>query len=160
MYTICLLLEVLWFQLLYFMSLIDFIFIYGVRKESSFDSFACSCSVFPAPFMEEAVSSMIPLLCGGFNCSFKCRFICALGAPSMWTVSFCCGWLTSEDPLESIMGPNLVGCQALPCAEAASLCNFNFPSLCGSSPKTMCFDYTASPSSCHLIVDPFACLIV
>lgn len=38
----------------------------------------------------------------------------------MWTVSFCCGWLTSEDPLESIMGPNLVGCQALPCAEAAS----------------------------------------
>ena len=39
-----------------FRSLIhfEFIFVYGVRKCSNF-TFTCSCPVFPAPFIEEAV---------------------------------------------------------------------------------------------------------
>ena len=42
-----------------FKSLInfEFIFVYGVRKVIQFDYFACSCTVLPKPFMEEAVFS-------------------------------------------------------------------------------------------------------
>ena len=38
-----------------FKSLIhfEFVFVYGVRKSSNF--ILCSCAVFPAPFIEEAV---------------------------------------------------------------------------------------------------------
>ena len=44
-----------------FRSLIhcEFIFVYGVRKCSNFIFFTCSCPVFPAPFIEEAV--FVPL---------------------------------------------------------------------------------------------------
>ena len=42
-------------SLIYF----EFIFVYGVRKYSKFHSFKCSCPVFPAPFIEEAV--FVPL---------------------------------------------------------------------------------------------------
>ena len=47
-----------------FRSLIhfEFIFVYGVRKCSKFHSFTCSCPVFPAPFIEEAVFAPLYIL--------------------------------------------------------------------------------------------------
>ena len=47
-----------------FRSLIHFelIFVYGIRKFSKFHSFTCSCSVFPAPFIEEAVFAPLYIL--------------------------------------------------------------------------------------------------
>ena len=51
-----------------FKSLIhfEFIFVCGVRKHSNFHSFTCSCPVFPAPLIEEAVSA--PLNIGARWC--------------------------------------------------------------------------------------------
>ena len=48
-----------------FRSLIhfEFIFVYGVRKCSNFvHSFTCSCPVFPASFIEEAVFAPLYIL--------------------------------------------------------------------------------------------------
>ena len=47
-----------------FRSLIhfEFIFVYGVRECSKFHSFTCSCPVFPAPLIEEAVFSPLYIL--------------------------------------------------------------------------------------------------
>ena len=47
-----------------FRSLIHFelIFVYGVRKCSFFHTFPCSCPVFPAPFIEEAVFAPLYIL--------------------------------------------------------------------------------------------------
>ena len=39
----------------------EFIFVYGVRK-CSISFFACSCPVFPAPFIEEAVFAPLQIL--------------------------------------------------------------------------------------------------
>ena len=54
------------FSGLIFRSLIpfEFILVYGVRKCSNFIFFTCSCPVFPAPFIEEAVST--PLYIASF----------------------------------------------------------------------------------------------
>lgn len=41
----------------------DFIFVYGVKKVAWFDSFACSCLVFPTLFIEEALFSPLYILC-------------------------------------------------------------------------------------------------
>ena len=43
-----------------FRSLIhfEFIFVYGVKKCSNFFFFVCSCPVFPAPLIKEAVFSI------------------------------------------------------------------------------------------------------
>ena len=35
----------------------EFIFVYGVRQEVQFHSFACGCPVFPIQFIEEIVLS-------------------------------------------------------------------------------------------------------
>ena len=40
----------------------EFIFVYGVRKCSNFILFTCSCPVFPAPFIEEAVFAPLYIL--------------------------------------------------------------------------------------------------
>ena len=40
----------------------DFIFVYGVRKCSFFHTFPCSCPVFPAQFIEEAVFAPLYIL--------------------------------------------------------------------------------------------------
>ena len=41
----------------------EFIFVYGVRKCSNFvHSFTCSCPVFPAPFIEEAMFAPLSIL--------------------------------------------------------------------------------------------------
>ena len=47
-----------------FRSLIrfEFIFVYGVRKCSNFILLQCSCPVFPAPFIEEAVFAPLYIL--------------------------------------------------------------------------------------------------
>ena len=47
-----------------FRSLIhfEFIFVYSVRKCSNFIFFTCSCPVFPAPLIEEAVSAPLYIL--------------------------------------------------------------------------------------------------
>ena len=49
---------------LIFRSLIyfEFIFVYGVRKCSTFIFFTYSCPVFPAPFIEEAVFALMHIL--------------------------------------------------------------------------------------------------
>ena len=46
------------------MSLIhfEFIFVYSVRKDSSFIFFACSCPVFPEPLNEETIFSSLYIL--------------------------------------------------------------------------------------------------
>ena len=40
----------------------EFIFVYGVRKQSNFTFSPCSCLVFPAPFIEEAVFAPLYIL--------------------------------------------------------------------------------------------------
>ena len=41
-----------------FLIYFEFIFVYGMRS-STVDPFACSCPVFPAPFIEETTNNFI-----------------------------------------------------------------------------------------------------